>query len=393
MRLPMKITVVGAGYVGLSNAVLFAQRHEVKLLDISPEKTNLINRKISPIQDAEISEYLATKPLNLHATTHADEVYADAEYIIIATSTDYDPETNYFDTSSVESVLETALAKNDRAYLIIKSTIPVGFTVKMREKFNTDRIIFSPEFLRESKALHDNLYPSRIVVGDTNPAAERFAEALRDCSLVPNAPIILTNPTEAESIKLFSNTYLALRVAFFNELDSFAAAFNLDSRHIIDGVSADPRIGTHYNNPSFGYGGYCLPKDTKQLLANYETVPQNLIGAIVESNSTRKDFITKDVLAKKPSVVGIYRLTMKSGSDNFRSSSIQGVMKRIKEQGVPVIVYEPKYKEDEFFGSAVIKDLAEFKQRADIILANRRNDDLSDVEDKVYTRDLKGNDF
>ncbi|WP_373741593.1 nucleotide sugar dehydrogenase [Neisseria sp.] len=389
----MKITVVGAGYVGLSNAVLFAQQHEVLLLDVSKEKVDLINRKISPIQDEEISEYLATKPLNLCATTNADEVYADAEYIIIATPTDYNPETNYFDTGSVETVLAVALEKNSQAWLIIKSTIPVGFVVKMREKFNTDRIIFSPEFLRESKALYDNLYPSRIVMGDTNQAAKRFAEALRDCSLKPDAPIILTNPTEAESIKLFSNTYLALRVAFFNELDSFAVTFGLDAAHIIEGVSADPRIGTHYNNPSFGYGGYCLPKDTKQLLANYENIPQNLIGAIVESNKTRKDFIADDVLRKKPSVVGVYRLTMKSGSDNFRSSSIQGVMKRIKKQGIPVIVYEPEYHGTDFFGSEVVKDLAEFKQRADIILANRLNDSLSDVEEKVYTRDLKGSDI
>ncbi|WP_373761699.1 nucleotide sugar dehydrogenase [Neisseria dentiae] len=388
----MKIAVVGAGYVGLSNAVLFAQQHEVVLLDVSPEKVALINRKTSPIQDEEISEYLASKPLNLHATVNADEVYADAEYIIIATPTDYDPETNYFDTGSVESVLAAALAKNDKAYLIIKSTIPVGFVAKMREKFKTDRIIFSPEFLRESKALYDNLYPSRIVVGDTHSAARRFAEALRDCSLKPDAPIILTSPTEAESIKLFSNTYLALRVAFFNELDSFAATFGLDAAHIIEGVSADPRIGTHYNNPSFGYGGYCLPKDTKQLLANYENIPQNLISAIVESNSTRKDFIAADVLSRKPAVVGVYRLTMKSGSDNFRSSSIQGVMKRIKEQGIPVIVYEPEYKGEDFFGSEVVKDLAEFKRRADVILANRLSDNLQDVGAKVYTRDLKGSD-
>ncbi|WP_416192580.1 nucleotide sugar dehydrogenase [Neisseria sp. CCUG12390] len=389
----MNITVVGAGYVGLSNAVLFAQQHAVTLLDVDQERVDLINRKISPIQDEEISAYLAGKPLTLHATADASAVYADADYIIVATPTDYDPETDYFDTGSVESVLAAALAANRHGYVIIKSTIPVGFIEKMRTRFATDRIIFSPEFLRESKALYDNLYPSRIVMGDTCEAARTFAEALRDCSLKPDTPIILTNPTEAESIKLFSNTYLALRVAFFNELDSFAATFGLDTAHIIEGVSADPRIGTHYNNPSFGYGGYCLPKDTKQLLANYQNIPQNLITAIVESNRTRKDFIAEDVLRRQPSTVGIYRLTMKSGSDNFRSSSIQGVMKRIKERGVPVIVYEPEYQGSDFFGSEVVRDLAEFKNRADIILANRLHENLENVAAKVYTRDLKGSDL
>ncbi len=388
----MKITIVGAGYVGLSNAVLLAQKHEVTLLDISEEKVDLINRRISPIQDKEISEYLVSKPLNLHAVTHSEEAYKNAEYIIIATPTDYDSEINYFDTGSVESVLEASLAENHHAGVVIKSTIPIGFTLRMREKFNTDCIIFSPEFLRESKALHDNLYPSRIVVGDTTVMAQHFAEILRDCSLKPDASIILTNPTEAESIKLFSNTYLALRVAFFNELDSFAMMYGLDPRHIIDGVSVDPRIGTHYNNPSFGYGGYCLPKDTKQLLANYENVPQNLITAVVESNRTRKDLIAQDVISKNPSVVGVYRLTMKSGSDNFRNSSIQGIMKRLEEQNIPIIIYEPEYVGNEFFGSEVVKDLAEFKRRADIILANRRHDSLLDVSEKVYTRDLTGSD-
>ncbi|WP_314722159.1 nucleotide sugar dehydrogenase [Haemophilus pittmaniae] len=388
----MNITVVGAGYVGLSNAVLLAQKHNVTLVELNPEKVMLINQKVSPIQDAEISQYLATKTLNLHATTEANEAYKNAEFII-ATPTDYDPDTNYFNTKSVESVLEAALAQNKNAYLVIKSTIPVGFTMRMREKFGTNHILFSPEFLRESKALHDNLYLSRIVVGDTNQAAQRFAEILRDASLTPDAPIILTNPTEAESIKLFANTYLALRVAFFNELDSFAATFNLDTRHIIDGVSTDPRIGSHYNNPSFGYGGYCLPKDTKQLLANYETVPQNLISAIVESNRTRKDFIAEDILKRKPSVVGVYRLTMKSGSDNFRSSSIQCVMKRIKKQNVPIIVYEPEFDGADFQGSEVIKDLTEFKQRADLIIANRISENLHDVMLKVYSRDLKGSDI
>lgn len=389
----MKITVVGAGYVGLSNAVLFAQQHQVTLIDVDAGRVGLINRKISPIQDEEISDFLANRPLNLRAASDARNAYADADYIVIATPTDYDPETDYFDTSSVESVLAAASAANSHGHIVIKSTIPVGFTEKMRKRFQNRRIMFSPEFLRESKALYDNLHPSRIVVGDSGAAARTFARALRDCSLKPDAPIILTGATEAESIKLFSNTYLALRVAFFNELDSFAAASGLDAAQIIEGVSADPRIGTHYNNPSFGYGGYCLPKDTKQLLANYQNIPQNLITAIVESNRTRKDFIAEQVLQRRPATVGIYRLTMKSGSDNFRSSSIQGVMKRIKEKGVPVIVYEPEYQGNEFFGSEVVRDLSEFKRRADIILANRRQDHLADAEGKVYTRDLKGSDL
>ncbi|MFD1806052.1 nucleotide sugar dehydrogenase [Pasteurella oralis] len=389
----MKITIVGAGYVGLSNAILLAQQHEVTLLDVSSEKVNLINSKISPIQDAEISDYLMTKTLNLHATLDSTEAYTEAEYIIIATPTDYDPVTDYFDTNSVESVLETAIAQNSRAYLVIKSTIPVGFTLRMRQYFNNERIFFSPEFLRESKALYDNLHPSRIVVGDHSEAAKTFAQLLRDCSLEPNAPILLTNPTEAESIKLFANTYLALRVAFFNELDSFALTFGLDAQQIIDGVSLDPRIGTHYNNPSFGYGGYCLPKDTKQLLANFQNIPQNLISAVVQSNVTRKDFIANDILSKKPTVVGVYRLTMKAGSDNFRSSSIKGIMRRLSEAGVKLVVYEPKYKEDKFFDAELVRDLTEFKQCADIILANRITTNLEDVLPKVYTRDLKGSDL
>lgn len=389
----MKITIVGAGYVGLSNAILLAQQHDVTLLDVSTEKVNLINNKISPIQDTEISEYLATKELTLHATVDTSEAYGGAEYIIIATPTDYDPVTDYFNTSSVESVLEAAIAQNKTAYLVVKSTIPVGFVVRMRKKFNTDRIIFSPEFLRESKALYDNLYPSRIVVGDDSDAAKKFAQMLRDCSLEPNTPILLTNPTEAESIKLFANTYLALRVAFFNELDSFALNFGLDAKQIIDGVSLDPRIGTHYNNPSFGYGGYCLPKDTKQLLANFQNIPQNLISAIVQSNSTRKDFIANDILSKKPNVVGVYRLTMKAGSDNFRSSSIKGIMRRLTNAGVKLVVYEPEYKGEKFFDAELIKDLTEFKQKADIILANRVTSNLDDVLEKVYSRDLKGSDI
>lgn len=389
----MKITIVGAGYVGLSNAILLAQQHNVTLLDVSTEKVNLINNKISPIQDTEISEYLATKALTLHATVDASEAYVGAEYIIIATPTDYDPVTDYFDTSSVESVLEAAIAQNKTACLVVKSTIPVGFVLRMRKKFNTDRIIFSPEFLRESKALYDNLHPSRIVVGDDSEAARKFAQILRDCSLEPNTPILLTNPTEAESIKLFANTYLALRVAFFNELDSFALNFGLDAKQIIDGASLDPRIGTHYNNPSFGYGGYCLPKDTKQLLANFQKIPQNLITAIVESNATRKDFIANDILNKKPNVVGVYRLTMKAGSDNFRSSSIQGIMRRLNNAGVKLVVYEPEYNGEKFFEAELVKDLAEFKQKADIILANRITNNLDDVLEKVYSRDLKGSDL
>lgn len=389
----MKITVVGAGYVGLSNAVLLAQKHEVTLLDVSPEKTALINAKRSPIQDVEISEYLANKPLNLHATVDASEAYKEAEYVIIATPTDYDPENDYFDTSSVEAVLKQALAQNSDAYLVIKSTIPIGFTKKMRNELNTERIIFSPEFLRESRALHDNLYPSRIVVGDHGEAARKFAEILRDCSLSPDAPIILTHSNEAECIKLFANSYLALRVAFFNELDVFAATHGFNTAEIIEGVSLDPRIGTHYNNPSFGYGGYCLPKDTKQLLANYKDIPQTLISAIVESNAVRKDFIADDVLRRKPSVVGVHRLTMKHGSDNFRSSSIQCVIERITEAGVKVIIYEPEYREKDFLGSEVIEDLHHFKRLSDVILANRMADEIQDVVDKVYTRDIKGTDL
>ncbi|MGC7560278.1 nucleotide sugar dehydrogenase [Pasteurella sp. PK-2025] len=388
----MKITIVGAGYVGLSNAILLAQKHDVTLLDVSTEKVNLINHKQSPIQDIEISEYLANKPLCLHATVDESEAYAQAEYIIIATPTDYDPVTDYFDTSSVESVIATALKQNNHGYLVIKSTIPVGFVQRMRRHFNTDRIFFSPEFLRESKALYDNLHPSRIVVGDHHPAADKFAQMLRDCSLEPQTPILLTYPTEAESIKLFANTYLALRVAFFNELDSFALTFGLDARQIIEGVSLDPRIGTHYNNPSFGYGGYCLPKDTKQLLANFQNIPQNLISAIVQSNATRKDFIANDILNKRPEVVGVYRLTMKAGSDNFRSSSIKGIMRRLSEAGTKIIVYEPEYKDEMFFDAVLVRDLDQFKQQANIILANRITPDLEDVAEKVYTRDLKGSD-